>query len=355
MLYQPSIVNVCMSADSIVYLKSDGTVWAKGPNTNGRFNATSVTSHDTFTKVPFIDNVRAIRMIFGGMYYIKNDGSAYYSGFAAKSPYTAKYSDNIVNTPTKVPLNNVADVLGDDNRFKAVLFITEEGEVYQNGYSVDPSNGVAIRTAINSTTGPIKCPGLHDIKQFQLNRTTGGSTTYYYPVFLTNNGEIFAERVDSLHGKTDFTFLTDSTRRHGVYIISTQTQVKKITLFSDSTSSKVGFMLKNNGTLYSYAASGRNAAYGNGVNATGDKKFSSISTDVKDFTAGHISANQYLFIIKNNGDVYAHGINTNGIIGTNTTTTVAALTKVNDNCEAVVINEGTHAIFLKKKEVPIQL
>lgn len=73
----PDVIDICMSAESLMMLKSNGTVWMAGTNTNG--STGSATTNIT-TPVQVASGVRSIAMSAATSYYVTTDNKLFCSG-----------------------------------------------------------------------------------------------------------------------------------------------------------------------------------------------------------------------------------------------------------------------------------
>lgn len=106
----------CFS-DGIAYLKPDGTVWAIGTNTNGRYGIPYSTTNrfNTWTKLG-IDNVVDLYRVNTSLWLIRKDGTSWLAGMtgANGSPdINADYTQGFV----EVGLRGVERVWDDDEHF----------------------------------------------------------------------------------------------------------------------------------------------------------------------------------------------------------------------------------------------
>ena len=357
--------NVAVFTDGYAILKRDGTVWVMGKNIHGRFGPTTVTEYTELTQSPLVEDVRSIFGIDTGMYYLLKDGTMWYAGFAAKSKFTAIYSTSATETLTQVPLKGVIRVMSNGD-FDTVYFLTETGTVYCNGSSPSATNGSGRRTALNASV-PVKCIYLHDIINTTTTVRTASATTRYM-VFLRADGRLLYES-RGMHTESGYTILINSGIRVEDYYVSTINNVKQFSMWNATyTPSNTTYgapsalVLFRDGTLKGYvkwynSSNNPNTNYGYGFGNNTQNAYKTISTDVKSYTVGMVDGSKhYIYVIKNNGDLYVEGYNTYGRLGTNNATTVTKLTKVNENCDYVLTTgAGGYSLLRKTSEVAVTL
>lgn len=362
---------------AMVYLKSDGTVWGIGTNTNGIFgiNPSSLASTNTWTQLP-IDNVKKVFNINQGLYVVTNDGIAYYTGFPAKSRFTATYTTAAVNTFTSVNLKGVANVTY-TTASNTVLFLTETGNVYYTGGGIESSTVLETKNTLTKATSlfDISTHVVGEVRVYHNETKNDGAYYDRFPVFISKDGRLLFRSTGTATFPSGFSF--GKYGKFGEYTMSTQDDIHQISLvngcdtfYTESASpGTAGYrdkyvagvavlLLKNNGDLYggstydyrsstnihySYNTDGYGVC---GANTAKANAYSKLASDVKQYYFGGSG----LVTVKNDGSVYVRGYNGYGALCTNDKShkTGAFVKAQIDGVEAVSGYSNRYTVFLKK-------
>ena len=353
---------------AMIYARSDGTLWAKGTNTNGIFGVPSSTmaSASDWTQLA-MSNVTKVFNIGQGLHVITRDKLAYYTGYPANSYYGCGYKTTATTTFTQVPLKGVEEIFGSRD---SVFYLTETGNVYYTTrYGVENSTGYEKHNTLTKATT------LRD-----LARTCGTRTTYVSGkefkitnslVFVSKDGRILSRALYCNSGGSTCNNISgdplgSSNKRFGEYYVSTLKNVKQIYIkqayLDSSTTSSAAFrnaagiaVLLHDGTL----KTGCSRYHGNsgtadpnsytmfGAAADSTRSFSNLTTNVKQMSMpGDVS----MVLLKNDGTVYVRGRNNTGhlCVNNNTDQTTGLVKAQIDNVEYISGYKSDYRVFLKK-------
>ena len=352
---------------AMIYARSDGTLWAKGENTNGIFGVPTSTmaSASEWTQLA-MSNVTKVFNIGGGLHVITRDKLAYYTGYPAKSYYGCGYKTTATTTFTQVPLKGVEEIFAN---LDSVFYLTETGNVYYTTrYGVENSTGYEAHSTLTKATT------LRDLaRTCSTRRTYGGSSggITNSTVFVSKDGRILTRALYCNTGGSTSNVISgdplgSSSKRFGEYYVSTLKNVKQIYIkqaYVDTSSNSnyhyrtaAGIVvLLHDGTLKTgcsrYSSSSGTADPNSytmfGVASGSTRTFSNLTTDVKQMsTPGGVS----MVLLKNDGTVYVRGSNNTGhLCVNNKTDQTTELVKAQiDNVEYISGYSSTYRVFLKK-------
>lgn len=139
------VADVAIGTNHCLILKTDGTVWAAGQNSSGQFGSGTTTTENqtTFTKIENLGNtVKAVYAFDGTSFFLKNDGSLYYSGGNAGN---ASGNTSASNTPQ--PQLLLSDVVHVD------IFKAKDQVIYPGCVAVKSDGSVWIWGNANANFG----------------------------------------------------------------------------------------------------------------------------------------------------------------------------------------------------------
>ena len=342
-----NVKDVICGGNHTFILKNDGTVWSTGRNTEGQLGLGNVNTVSRFTQVN-IDNVRNIYCGVNYTFIIKNDGTVWSTGVndfgqLGLGNTTAKYT-----TFTKTSISNTNKIYCGKNH---TFILKNDGTVWSTGRNTEGQLGLGdninkqVFTEI-SIALPVLDISIGDFCTFLMFENSPvqftGSNIYY---------QIGNHPLQGLDFKSFETYQQkEITGYSGVYTINGKTFItldsgEYIELKNEykiSCGNEHTFIIKNNGEVYSC---GRNSQGQLGLGDTSNKStFTKVNiTDVKDVICGHY----YTFIIKNNGEVYSCGRNNYGQLGLGNTADKNTFTKVNITDVKDVICGHYHAFIIK--------
>ncbi|MDB0438048.1 hypothetical protein C4R89_00665 [Clostridioides difficile] len=327
-------------------IKTDGTVWGTGNNSNGQLGIGSKTSVTTFTKIG-IDNVKEI---CGGVNHtaiLKNDNTLWTSGASGKLG-NGENRDLLNFTSVATDVKQV--ITG----YSSTIIIKLDNTVW--------GCGTGSYMGTNNSNGTyysfIKLEDLYDIKYMLANAYVNYAVTNSNKIYFTGNNR------DYTTGCKDFInddyFYTWNGYKDSDYIgynksinVGNTTYLLKedgdYLIFNKgdklACSNQCTFILKNNGTLY---GTGFNAYYELGLgNSNKVTTFTYIAHGVKDIICG----GNHIILIKYDGTVWGIGKNDYGQLGIGNYNNVSKFYKINiDNVKqvscganytAIIKNDGT--------------
>jgi alpha-tubulin suppressor-like RCC1 family protein len=108
--YLNNIKSISGGANHTIALKSDGTVWTVGANSFGQLGLSDQTMRSFFTSVPNINNVKAISATSNGTFALKADGTVWSVGQNSNAELGLSDTNNR-STFTSVPIiNNIKNI-----------------------------------------------------------------------------------------------------------------------------------------------------------------------------------------------------------------------------------------------------
>ena len=290
-----SITSIAAGGKHSLFFKNDGTVWATGNNQTGELG--DVTS-DYYTRSPIqirgLSGITAIEARGSHSLFLKNDGTVWATGYN----YFGQLGNGTTkNRNTPIQVSGLSGITAIASGKAHSLFLKNDGTVWATGLNEFGQLGDG--TTTNRTT-PVQVSGLSGITAI-----AGGA---YHSLFLKNDGIVWATGYNLEGGLGDGT----TTNRN------TPVQVSGL---SGITAIAGGFyhslFLKNDGTVW----------------ATGDNYKGQLGDVTSDYytispiqirglsgiTA--IEAGDYhSLFLKNDGTVWATGLNEYGQLGDGTTT-----------------------------------
>ena len=306
---------VACGATHTMIVKNDGSLWACGNNGSGQLGLNNTTDKKIFTQVTTNINNDVKQIACGSDYtfILKNDGSVWSCGGNRYGQLGLGLAyDNSKNTFTQVTTNINNDVKEvacgyyylNAYYYDSVFILKNDGSVWACGDSSYGRLGLG-DTGSKNTFTQVTTNINNDVKQI----ACGGAHT----LILKNDGSVWScgyNHAGQLGaGNSDYNNHTTFTK-----VI---TNVKYIACGGSST-----FIIKNDGSLWACGSNGYgNLGLGDGDTRTAFTKVTtSINNDVNQIFCGGCEHNDYTFIIKNDGSLWACGYNNYGQLGLGITT-----------------------------------
>ena len=304
------IVQVGVGYQSLYVLKNDGTLWVCGLNDVGQLGLGDTASRNVLTQVTTnIDNdvkqIIASCSSNSNVFIIKKDGSLW--GCGRNGYGELGLGDTTKRTVfTKVTTNINNDVKHMSCGFSSTYIVKNDGTLWATGLNNYGQLGLSNTT--NKSTFTQVTTNISDIKQ-----VLGGASWAY---IVKNDGSLWSCGLNDsgqlgLNNTTNKSVFTQVTT-------NVSNDVNQIVGASNSV-----YIIKNDGTLWACGYDPNNQL---GLGSTGNKtKFTqvtnNINKDIKMMSVGYYTGNYtYAMIIKNDGTIWATGINNYGQYGNGNTT-----------------------------------
>ncbi|KPA09952.1 F-box associated region domain protein [Candidatus Magnetomorum sp. HK-1] len=273
-------------------MKSDGTVWAWGYNTQGQIgDGTTTERHSPVQTNDLTDAVD----ISGGRFYslaLKSDGNVW--GWGENGYY--QLGDTTTTTRiTPVQSTIINNVVAIDSGQHHNIVLKNDGTVWSWGYN--DSGQLGDGTTTNRTTA-IQVAGLNNVSEI--------ATGYSFAIALKSDGTVWGWGANSSGQLGDGT----TTNRLSPVQVSGLSGIIAIECSTDNS-----LALKNDGTVWGWGSN----TYGQlGDNSTTDRSTPVQVSGLNGVTA--IAAYSHSVALKNDGTVWAWGSNGSGQLGNGTTT-----------------------------------
>ena len=323
-------------------IKNDGSVWACGYNIYGQLGlgiSGSSAKKTTFTQVT--TNISDVKQIACGQnhtFILKNDGSIWSCGLNDRGELGLNSdNDTYTSTFTQVTTNINNDVKQIACGGLHTFILKNDGSLWSCGNNssgrlgLGTSGSSANKTTFTKVTTNIN----NDVKQI----SCGGDHTF----ILKNDGSVWSCGYN-YWGQLGLG--NDDNKSTFTQVTTNISDVKQIACGGNHT-----FILKNDGSIW---ACGYNAAgnLGLGSDDTEDHvTFVQVTTNINNDVNQIVSGYDHIFILKNDGSVWACGRNTYGDLGLNTATTVptTSFTQVTINADDVkdIVCGKDHSFILK--------
>jgi alpha-tubulin suppressor-like RCC1 family protein len=294
-----------------LFLKTDGTVWATGDNSNGELG--NGTQSREASPIQVMTNVKSISAGSSHSFFLKTDGTVWATG----NNFSGKLGDGTTTnrtSPTQVMTNVKSTSIGESHS----LFLKTDGTAWASG---DNSAGQLGDGTRKNKTSPIQVIA-------NVNAIYAGG---YFSLFLKTDGTVWASG-ENLSGQ--FGNGVMSYESPPVQVAS------QVSAFSASNSHTL--FLKTDGTVW---ATGSNSygQLGDGTNT--DKKTPvQVMTNVKAIAASGIHS----LFLKTDGTVWATGSNSYGQLGDKTNTDKNIPVQVASDVSS--ISTGNSHSILKKND-----
>ena len=293
-----------------VFLKTDGSAWATGLNANGQLSDGTFISKSS--PVLVMTGVKAISAGYALSLFLKTDGKAYASG-----EYVGGESADGFWQPSATPIFLIQDVSVISAGDSHVLFLKTDDSVWSVGSNGDARLGDGsyfIATPVQVMTG--------------VKSIAPGATSH--SMFLKTDGSAWAV------GANHLGYLGDGSRKNRSIPVQVMTAVKAIALGEEHS-----LFLKMDGSVW--------ATGGNWAGQLGDETFTEKSSPVQVMTGVQAIAAgvEHSLFLKNDGTVWATGYNGEGQLGDGQINYVQAEpVQVISGVKAIAAGDQ-HSFFLK--------
>lgn len=272
-------------------IKTDGSLWAWGNNSDGQLGTGNNTNYFVPARVGISNDWKQVKASMSTSLAIKNDGSVWHWG-----RYKLTYGNSLpLPLQSNIPvlytgINQVSLLDGSDDGY---MVIKNDGNIWAwgNNYNGQVGNG----TSQNQINNPV-----------QIANSLNFSTIYkgVASFGLTSSGQLYG------WGRNGGGYLGDGTNsdKNVPTLINTISSCKSFSQNGGGT-----FVTKTDGTLWA-TGPGIEGSFGNGIETNQFYTFTKISTasDWNSIFGGDLS---YTFAIKNNGSLWATGVNNWGQLG----------------------------------------
>lgn len=316
-----SVKDVVTYNQSVFIIKMDGTAHACGLNSSGQLGINSTLNKSVFNKIEGMDNVKQIACGSSHTILIKNDGTMYTTGANSVGQLgTGNNNNSIVFTLSSI--NNVKYASCGNGHTMILKYDNTLFSTGQNNYGqlANANKDVAAR----NTFVKVNVENIKDIKcGSQFNFLINGSKeifvsgcnlagqlgSFFHTTFLYEFSKVQSSNLDNYSGllvNDDYLYVTkDNSEFLNVKLSDNFQDYKKIELTNNNM-----FIVMNDGTLY---ACGLN---NNGQLGLGDTINRSVMTKVDiDNVLDIKGSGSSTFVLKNNGTLYSCGLNNSGQLG----------------------------------------
>ena len=333
------------------FLKSDGTVWATGHNANGELGD-GTTGTDRLYPVQVTDsttnpitNISSISSGAAQTIFLKSDGTVWATGNNSDGELgignTTQQNRAIqVTDYTTNPITNISAISSGLNH---TVFLKNDGTVWATG---DNSSG---QLGDGSTTDKLRAENVTDSSGNFITNVSAIAAGYNHTVMLKSDGTVWATG-DNSSGQLGDGTTTNKSRAVQVSDSTTNpiTNVSAIAAGANHT-----VFLKNDGTVW---ATGHN---GNGELGIGNTTQQNRAVQVTDNTgyissvAAIAAGTNHTLFLKSDGTVWATGDNGSGELGDGSTTYNPRAEQVTDDSTNAITNISAistgynHSVFLK--------
>lgn len=352
-----NVKKVSSSANHSIVLKTDGTVWVTGRNANGQLGLGNTTSRTTWLQITNSNindgTVVDVNTGVSSSYIVKADGTVWVTGLNSSGQLGL---GDTTQRDTWTQAGALSNIIAIESYDAFVLALASNGTVWVAG--ANGSGQLGIGTTSNVTTW--KQSDVTDVKKIGVGRThsliikndltlwsvglgtngalgTGNNITRSIWTYtgINNVSDVSAGYDHTIIRKTDGSAMITGNNLLGAIgsssdIIYSSSWVKPTLsgtpLYVSNSGSNSNFrgsqfVVMSNGEMFGTGQNSRsNLGIGNALNTYEFKK--SLITDVKKVIArSDDSANAATYVLKNDGTVWAIGINAYGQFGVGNTTT----------------------------------
>jgi alpha-tubulin suppressor-like RCC1 family protein len=296
------------STDHSFFLKSDGTLWACGYNSNGQLGDGSTATH--LSPVQIMSGVQNMAGGYAYSLFLKNDGTLWACG----SNGSGQLGDGTTNSQsTPIQVMSQVKTMSSYNNFSLIL--KTDKTLWACGYNGNGQLGLGDSTERHNPVQVMS--GVNDI-----------SAGWVHSLILKNDTVWTC-------GNNWYGQLADGTTDFHPTPVPTVISVQKI-----AAGGYFSLMLKTNGTLM---ACGSNASGQLGFGDNTDRNYpQEVMTGVKGISAG----NEYSLILKSDGTLLACGVNNNGQLGDGTISNRNSPVQVMTNVQSIAAC-GLHTLIIK--------
>lgn len=147
-----NVIDISAGGDFSLFLRSDGTVWVCGDNTNGQLGLGLNSFNAPLTQITAIANITAIAAGESHSLFLKSDGSVYGAG---KNNYGTLGDGTYTDKSTPVQSSGLSDIVGISAGYYHSLFLANSGRIYSSGYNINGELGLG---NTNNTNIPLLVP-----------------------------------------------------------------------------------------------------------------------------------------------------------------------------------------------------
>ncbi len=276
-----------------LFLKSDGTVWSTGLNTNGQLGDGTLTNKTTPVQISTLAGVTAVSAGTSHSLFLKNDGTVWAVGLNTNGQLG---DGTLIQKTIPVQVSGLTGVISISAGGSHSLFLKNDGTVWAVGLN---SNGQLGDGTLTRRTVPVLVSSI--------TNTTGIAAGGTHSLFLKNDGSVRATGLNTNGQLGDGT----TTRKTVPTLISSLFNITAV-----SAGSSFSSFLRSDGVVWACGLN-TNGQLGDGTltQRTLPVQVSGLS-GITAIEAG----NTHALFLKNNGIAYGCGRNANGQLGDGTTT-----------------------------------
>ena len=310
-----NILQIASGANHNLVLKSDGTVWSWGDDSNGQLGIGSATYTGGIVQVIGLTNVTAIAACSNNSLALKSDGTIWAWG---RNNFYQLGDGTLNDRDTPIQISGLTDIVKIECGTYQTMAMDEDGVVYMVGSN---RGAFGIGTTNKSNSAPV------DIGTYEDTDMSAG----WDFTFILDEGEIYAAGINTEGQLGDNTTTTRPTR----FKISGISGVKQV-----SAGYQHALAVKPDGSVYSWGHN-EHSKLGNGGTSSVYAP-TAINLSGIDYVA---ALNKHSLAISNSGTVYAWGYNNSGQLGDGTTTKRLSPVLIQGLADIVMIAGGaSHSI-----------